>query len=540
MKLTKLNKLGYVESNTNRRFRKLSGELVTLILMPWSADYNKDEVNATCTINGTQYSFPHANQSPIKLTLPRGTVVHVDLFAGGCSCGEVSDFTKGSFQTYYNGAWSFGLTNMTITNLDDKNKGFDVPILRNMTFQPRVSHKSHYGCELSTGGGILPFKAFHNVDFHMNDVDVNDIPTGEKVEDIDLTDKFVYVSLGDSIGAGHSLRFYNSGTDTQFGEQDENVAYLTRLYTDIEEGCYTDLIAKELTSTRDDVFVRSFAHSGDRVENLLEKLNNENVVYFLENADVVTVCIGANNILIPAMEQFGDYILNGKQTLDRLEGDIDNTIIPELETSYETLINKLNTINPNAKYVFTTIYNPYKFLHLDEGEEGFFKGLIELAPTIKLASKEFGEYVENDMMDSHEVAILFDRVNNMGEWTETQINKINSVLSAKISNHSNFYLADTKAKFDECTSGEEYKHLVNVEVYSGLDFKDLNWGQLYDGGYPALYWMQLLMFSQTNEELLAKLIDDVINKVILPDTDPHPKKSGHRLIKEAMWNIINQ
>ena len=540
MKLTKLNKLDYVESNTNRRFRKLSSELVTLTLMPWTDKYNVDEVNATCTINGTKYSFPYATQNPINFTLPRGSKIYIEFYVKGCECGTYSGLTY----TFFNDNWTILPNNVfKIVESGKHSKVYELILLRNISVKPQLTKELHSTCPLGTvGTGILPvYRSHASVNLWINEIDYMDIPQSNVTgEVIDLTNKFVYVSLGDSIGAGHSLRFYNSGTDTQFGIPDEYVPTITKPYTDIEEGCYTDLIAKELISARDDVFVRSFARSGDRVENLLEKLNNENVVYFLENADVVTVCIGANNILIPAMEHFGDYILNGKQMLDRLESDIDNTIIPELETSYETLINTLNSINPNAKYVFTTIYNPYKFLHLDEGEEGFFKGLIELAPTIKLFSKEAGEYIENDLMDSPEVAILFDRVNAMGDWTETQINKINSVLSEKIGNHSNFYLADAKARFDECTSGEEYKHLVNVEVYSGLDFKDMNWGQLYGGEAPAYYWIGLLLQCPTSERLIEKLIDDVINKVILPDTDPHPKKSGHRLIKEAMWNIINQ
>lgn len=84
-----------------------------------------------------------------------------------------------------------------------------------------------------------------------------------------------YVSLGDSIAAGHSINEYwatNYGVGSQYGENGNTS-------TEIVPKSYTDLIKNKLEKSYDPLRVstKSFAHSGDTVENLIAKLNHDRV-----------------------------------------------------------------------------------------------------------------------------------------------------------------------------------------------------------------------------------------------------------------------
>jgi lysophospholipase L1-like esterase len=124
------------------------------------------------------------------------------------------------------------------------------------------------------------------------------IPEGKVMKIIDSnnniiwqsTESFNYVSLGDSIAAGHSIDDNwekNYGTRSQYGGENGNSS------TIIVPNSYTDLISKSgyMGNTI------SFARSGDTVRDLINKLDDNKVISALKGADYVTICIGANDVL---------------------------------------------------------------------------------------------------------------------------------------------------------------------------------------------------------------------------------------------------
>jgi hypothetical protein len=104
----------------------------------------------------------------------------------------------------------------------------------------------------------------------------------------------------------------------------------------------------------------------------------------------------------------------------------------------------------------------------------------------------------------------------------------------------------------------DYSDLVNVEFTATYDTLKMDWGALwlYDYGYnPAAYWWDLarkhMSFQNAVPSLnvwdyisfdmdgfAAELVSHIINKVILPNVDPHPEYRGHAVLKRAFTNAL--
>ena len=407
-----------------------------------------------------------------------------------------------------------------------------------------------------------------------------------------------YVSFGDSIAAGHAINDdwdADYGVGSQYGKNGNQS-------TAIVPQCYTDLIRKELVDIygEDCVTATSFAKSGDKVEDLIEMLDHAVVRSAVEQADIVTICIGANDILGPALSHLEEYILAGDLSaveqevaanMVRLNDDTaDDTIM-----SFLTLFNKLSGINKKAKYVFTTVYNPYKYLYLHTGVNGFFGPLLEAIPTMVIdvdkviedmfgiddlgywniakwrwesidLSLDLGALIKEGLLGTPIVQRLFDRVNNVGPWAENYVTQLNDILRNKVNGYlatnQNFAVAETKELFDlfpdksETKDDVDYSDLVNVEFTRTYDTAKMNWGALWTGSDAATFWTNLawkyLSFTNAlpstelwdyvnfNLEAFAEdLVTQTIEKVIRPDVDPHPEKDGHSVLKLSFANVVS-
>ena len=406
-----------------------------------------------------------------------------------------------------------------------------------------------------------------------------------------------YVSFGDSIAAGHAINSrweIDYGTGSQYGKNGHTE-------TVIVPGCYTDLIHRDLTRTRKGVVnTTSFAKSGDRVDDLIRILDHDKARNAVSKADYVTLCIGANDVLEPALSHLADYIWYG--SIDELNRIVDNNLAVLADdsnpNSYTALFDKLSAINPDAKYVFTTIYNPYKYLHIEEGRNGFFKPLLDLIPSMYididkiiedrfLGGKDLAYYdirrwrwVSIELgLDLRDVIIdgllmtpyflqFFDRINQMSSRGENYVTRLNNVLKEKINAYRavnpNFYVADTKAVFDtypdrQTPANVHYNDLVNVEFTRGYDASKLDWGAIWRPEYGSnagqfyldLAWRHLSFHNalpSTNvwdyvsfniDGFAFDLINLAINRVFVANVDPHPEEQGHIVLKDVFSNFIN-
>lgn len=405
-----------------------------------------------------------------------------------------------------------------------------------------------------------------------------------------------YVSFGDSIAAGHAINDdweKNYGTRSQYGNSGNTK-------TAIVPGCYTDLIHKDLISTLGgNVNLTSFAKSGDRVDDLIRMLDHDRVRNAVAKADYVTLCIGANDVLEPALSHLDEYINVG--SLANAEAVIETNFAALSDDnnaySYKALFDKLSAINPDARFVFTTVYNPYKHLWLEEDRNGFFGPVLNTIPQMNidvdkiiedrfLGGKDLAYYditkwkwvaieldldldnlIKDGLLHTPIVQKLFDRVNGLCDWAERYVNRLNDLLRSKITAYQatnpNFFVAETKAAFDTypdrpVTADVHYNDLVNVEFTRGYDTAKMDWGALWRDSYGdnvAQYWTDLVWkhlsfsngFPSLNvadyvsfdlEGFAVDLVTQTIEKVIVPNVDPHPEEYGHIVLKGIFTDVL--
>lgn len=365
---------------------------------------------------------------------------------------------------------------------------------------------------------------------------------------------FAYVSLGDSIAAGHTINDrwdQDYGYDSQYGA---NGNISTAIVTD----SYTDLLGKRLNNQygKQFVFLKSFAKSGETVSDLIRKLDDSAVRSAIEIADLVTICIGANDVLEPAMSNLEEYINTGdlstiaamvNANIARLSNDND-------ANSYVALFDKLAAINPTAKYVFTTVYNPYKYLWIEKGHHGFFGPLLDSIPTINLFGFNISSLIKDGLLNTPIVKQLFDRVNGLDAWSENFVTRLNGVLADKLTAYQaknpNFLLADVKTVFDAfpdrpISATKNYNDLVSVEYTRGYNTAQMDWGRLWGGPNGAAnYWTSLASKYAGSSGLdingfASELIADVAERVVIPDIDPHPEWYGHYVINQSILDSLD-
>lgn len=359
--------------------------------------------------------------------------------------------------------------------------------------------------------------------------------------------EFGYVSLGDSISAGHTI---NEDWAEEYGEGSQ-YGVNGNTSTAIVPNCYVDLIRQELINKHRNVSAKSFSRSGDTVADLIEKLSHDVVRDTIRKADLVTICIGANDVLQPAMSHLDEYINTGD--LSTLEAIVENNLTvlstDSNPNSYMSLFNKLMEINPNAKYVFTTIYNPYKYLWIEEGHYGFFQPVLATIPDMEILGFDVDSLIKDSLLGTPIVQLLFDRVNGLGNWAEKYVTQLNNVLRSKIGTYSNFSLADTKALFDTypdrpITADKHYNDLVSVEYTKGYDTMQMDWGKLYESsGDAGTFWWNLATKYVSLSGLdingfATELVEQMIEKVIMPDVDPHPETYGHYALKRSFADVL--
>ena len=352
-----------------------------------------------------------------------------------------------------------------------------------------------------------------------------------------------YVSLGDSIAAGHAI---NSDWETDFGVRSQ-FGEGGNTSTALVPGCYTDIVGND-SRLHGILRTTSYAHSGDTVADLMSKLADPRVGRILANADLVTVCIGANDVLEPALMHLQEYIDTGD--LSAIEAQIDANLV-RLSTdsdanSYRALVDRIAALAPKAQCVYMTIYNPYKYLWLDEGKDGFFKPVLNAIPQITILGFEVDELIKAGLLNTSAIRTLYARVNGLCDWAERYVTALNAIISRKVPPTG--LVADVKALFDTVPdrgvspASYRYNDLVNVEYTRGYDTMTMDWGELYQGDVVG-YWTDLATSHVDSggldiEGLASQFVADVVERVIVPDIDPHPESTGHILISKAMGDAL--
>lgn len=391
------------------------------------------------------------------------------------------------------------------------------------------------------------------------------------------TPMFNYVSLGDSIAAGHFIRDedYLTGDENwkwQHGETNNEGTINTS--TTIISGSYTDQIMRKLWEIhgQNHVHAVSYAHSGDEnyhtdaKKSLRTKLDQEPIASDVAKADLITVCIGANTMLSPALDGLKGYAAYGAPALSTIEAQMDAGLAilkgdVKVPGSYLNIFARIANLNknPDAKFVFTTIYNPYKYLWLDEGtdmnnySDSYFSTLLDLIPDEEATIPGSGEidlrkFVYEIELGGFSLKKITQRINDpyenrsitLAQWIEDKILDLNEALLDAVAafGDSRFIIADTKTLFesipDYCivTSGDtnHYANLISVEFNRTRKIANLNWGN---------FWTNFNLENVSGiADAFGQIKDQIIQYAVMPDMDPHPEENGHTLLYHSFADAI--
>ena len=175
----------------------------------------------------------------------------------------------------------------------------------------------------------------------------------------------VYVSLGDSIPRGYGL-------------------------TDPQNQSFPSILAESFKGFSETVKFENAAVDGNTSSDLLQLLKSENSPSLLKDADIITVTIGANNLLKPFSAAMQKVFENSLSDIDfsnmdsskffavfpQIADDVNSALnsddfnsemkkgLDTLKSELPLIFSRLKTISPNAKIYITTVYNPYKGLNI--------------------------------------------------------------------------------------------------------------------------------------------------------------------------------
>ena len=341
-----------------------------------------------------------------------------------------------------------------------------------------------------------------------------------------------YVAFGDSIAEGYAINLKSREPDEDLvGGADEDYSFT--------QGSYGDLIKQELEK-KYNVTGFNFAYSGDTCQDLIDYLNefydyeldkakdgndanstyptlsNQSIYQSVHEANIITICIGANNVLGEAPNLISRFLGLTEPSITRqeMESALKDKILGSSEkdirgltVEFEELLQILNKLNPNAKIYFTNVYNPFKVLDAQESALSLCQLLYP-----KMTQENFNiiseitEIVVNGGKDSEDND--FVGVNNVIKEKIDQYNAQN--------NSNRFIYVDTKASFDEkydSTSKEtrkEYNNYVNVRL------------------------------DEITQETISSMVSSGnfdANKITKEYLDPHPTYQGHELIFSTYKNV---
>ncbi len=320
-----------------------------------------------------------------------------------------------------------------------------------------------------------------------------------------VADDVYYVALGDSIARGYgvdlkTVSYAEDGTrsatfDPSFYQDDGTANFAPRTYT----AQLRDLLLQN--STVDGAY--NFARSGDDCGDLLDfihefcnadgtvkdpdkpnsryaALTNAQIFAIMQDAKVVSVCIGANNVLGPALELLPKYMAD-EVTYEAMEASMraaleGNGTTTGLEADMNALLPRLQALCPEAEIVFTTVYNPYKIMEFGEGMLFLqMMGIIKDA-AVKLERTE----------QLSEICIAGGK-----DSTGAELIGINAILEKTVKAFSEtaggrFHIVDAKARFDAALEedGGHYCDYVNTDM-GLLTAKDANNFATYADPHPT-------------------------------------------------------
>lgn len=282
-----------------------------------------------------------------------------------------------------------------------------------------------------------------------------------------------YVSFGDSIVTGYGLSGYNANAD-------------------FVSGSFENLFKTYLTNNAKDVNAVSFASDGYTSANLLSALKTSPTVRAsVQSADVITVCIGGNDLIQATMPHLVDCFV--EKDYSGLEDSL-TTAATSFAANLNNIVSEISSLNANAKVVFASIYNPYAALKNASPTQ-----------TIALEAKTAGALVASATISGTDLNTLGNIADHfIGGNSALSVTGLNQILSQKISTTPNFYLADVKTAFDSYIGSTTDILRANLTEQTTIS-------------------LEVASYNEVGTELFKYL-------------DPHPTALGHQMIAREVQN----
>ena len=129
---------------------------------------------------------------------------------------------------------------------------------------------------------------------------------------------------------------------------------------DEKDGGYTGVLEKSINENEQLVTIENFGKRGNRTDQLMKRLEEEEeVIQGVENADIILITIGANDVMKVFKDNFTDLELE-KFTSEQIR----------YEQRLTQILSTIQEMNPDASTYLIGFYNPFReyFPEIDELE----------------------------------------------------------------------------------------------------------------------------------------------------------------------------
>lgn len=227
----------------------------------------------------------------------------------------------------------------------DDNAGKDQAVSKNQTTEEAVDQttegtddQQEATSEYTSQSDSKPEPADENVDTSKSS------NASDQLEEDNKT--MIYVALGDSLTKGYGL-------------------------ADAEKNRFSAVAAKKLNAAGVKCTERNYGVNGLTSSELLDMINGGEIG-MLEYADVITVDIGANDVLHAADDLIYTNLAGNTLSADDYAAVCadEEQSLAQCKENTEAIIKALREKNDHARIIMFTIYNPYRNVNLDLAVEG--------------------------------------------------------------------------------------------------------------------------------------------------------------------------
>ncbi|MGN0452250.1 MAG: GDSL-type esterase/lipase family protein [Ruminococcus sp.] len=306
-----------------------------------------------------------------------------------------------------------------------------------------------------------------------------------------------YVVLGDSIAAGYSLDEYND-----YDASTPEIAYDGDKFPTPSDAFVT-LVSNHLKNGGNTVVTDQQALSGSTSWELLADIQEGNFDKTLESADIITVTVGSNDILLPFIDAVTEAVNtafpDGITDIEDITGSMDllkiRTFLGQLATAFD-IINESFAEGGEGYQKLMENADNFKYIY----QPAILEELHKRAPEAQIYWTTLYNPFEGEVIDANE---LFPELAIFGSDIISRIYLDLDGLSA-------MYVEQMNTAFDTNTEG-----YIKVDLYE--DFSE--------GGLT-----NVSIYRDNNGTPLDSS-DDTFDF----NVDPHPNKDGHKVIAD---NII--